>query len=1012
MIRYFVTRPVAILAVFFTLIVLGLIVVFKVAVALLPSIDVPKMVVRVDRPNASALEIETSVLKPIREQLAVMGNLVSIESEASNHTGILRLQFDYRANMSMAFIEVNEKIDLLASRLPTGMERPQVVRLNTSDIPVIRIQVLPGSGTDFQSASELTEKILKRRLEQLPGVAVVDISGQRGAVIHLLPNAERMRAYGVGNSDIMEAVKIANQDLGGLNLSKGQYEFFIRLQNRISSLPALAELAVKTSAGGFVRLDQVANLRSATANADGYHLFNGNAGLVISVQAQAHSRMNDLVPLIKYAVDDFKKDYPGIGFELSQDQSFLLDAGISNLEQDIIVGGILTILLLFLFLGNYAAALLMSISIPLSLVITFIFFYVFGLSFNIISLSGLALGIGMLIDNSIVIVGNITEKRISGLSVLESCVQGTNEMAAPVLGSVITTVVVYAPLIFLSGLAGALIEDQCIALTISLGVSLLVAFVLTPVLYRLLLKAPPERLKEDTRFYKWVSAGYHRMIGYVLLHKKAFFALTLVLMPIGFIIAYHTPFASLPEMEKKESLAQIDWNEPIAPAENLRRSKLLLEVLKPLVVVSETEVGATQFIFQQSHNNRYGLQIYFSCASQQEKQQADARLAALLKSYPKAMLNIIDAPNAFTQLFVNESPYLEVKFTPLHNADFDKGFEGLLLALKKRYSFSNGPSMVKQAGMTGYLDIDKMNIYGIPREAIDQELSLLFGQLPVADMTTKDGTRPILMNIVGTGLTDKLGHTVMNNVGVAYPLRNFVHFEDAEQYSHVTADRDGNYRSIIFSEQNDIPDLMHVIRTAALNSGYSVIFGGRYFENEKLLNQMLWIFVLVLGLLYTVLAIQFESLLQPIIVMLTIPLGITGAMVLLYFCGGNLNVMTAIGFIVVLGLVVDDPLLKVETMNRLAKQYLEQGHEWNEQLLTRLIHEAGDFCLKPLILVSATTSIAMVPVLLFDGIGNDLQRPMAWVIIGGLSIGTFFTTWFIPLAYWYTQKWTIKNKGR
>ncbi|WP_170302637.1 efflux RND transporter permease subunit [Chitinophaga oryziterrae] len=1001
MIRYFVTRPVAILSIFFTLILVGVFLVFKVPVSLLPNIDVPFMVVRVNDPNASAQEIENRVLKPIRERLGVMGSLVSMETQASNHAGLIRLGFDYRADMALAYIEVNEKIDLLSGFFPPGMERPQVIRLNTTDIPVLRVQVLPAAA-DFERVSELTERILKRRLEQLPGVSVVDVSGQQSSMISLTPDVARMSAFKVHPDAIVEAVELANQDLGGLNLKRGQYQFFVRLQNRIKGIEDLAKVAVKTLSGDLVALDQVAVLRSAPEQAEGFHLFNGKPGLVVTVQAQAQSRMNDLVPLIKGAVADFRKEYPSVGFELSQDQSFLLDAGISNLEQDIVVGGLLTIVLLFLFLGNYAAALLMSISIPVSLVITFIFFYVFGLSFNIISLSGLALGVGMLIDNSIVIVGHITRKRIAGLSMLDSCVQGTNEMTAPVLGSVITTVVVYEPLVLLSGLAGALIKDQCIALTISLGVSLLVAFVLTPTLYALLLKAPPESLKEDTVFYTWVQRGYHRMISFILLHRRVFFVFTLCLMPLGFILAYFTRFESLPYIEKRESLAQIDWNEPVSAEENLRRTSLLLDGLGSSVLTTETDIGATQFLFQQENNNLYGSQLYFSCRSERDKLLTDARLAVLLRAYPRASLSIVDAPNAFTQLFVNHTPFLEAKFTPL-GAGGD--FEGLLAALRGRYVFSDGPSLVREPAMTGVLDVDRMNLYSVRRQDIDQQLQVLFGRLPLADMATMDGLKPIVMEAGDLDLQDKLNMPVRNVAGVEYPLNSFIRFEASHQFSHVCADRDGPYQSIVFREQKGLKDLMAGVRKVAALRGYAVSFSGRYFENEVLMMQMVWIFLLVVALLYTVLAIQFESFLQPVIVMLTIPIGVTGAMFLLCVSGGSLNVMAAIGFVVVLGLVVDDPLLKIETLNRLKKGYLSKGETWNEDLLYRMIHEAGDECLKPLLLVSLTTSIAVLPVLFFSGIGNDLQAPMAVVMIGGLSIGTFFTTWFVPLAYWYSQKW-------
>jgi multidrug efflux pump subunit AcrB len=227
----------------------------------------------------------------------------------------------------------------------------------------------------------------------------------------------------------------------------------------------------------------------------------------------------------------------------------------------------------------------------------------------------------------------------------------------------------------------------------------------------------------------------------------------------------------------------------------------------------------------------------------------------------------------------------------------------------------------------------------------------------------------------------------------------------------ITSDGGGQYKSIVFDENvKNIEIVERELTQLAEKNNFIVEFSGRYYESKGQLRQLWFIFGVVLLLLYFILAIQYENLVQPLVVMATIPLGITGGMGLLWITGGSLDVMAAIGFVVILGLIVDDPILKIETLNRLEKQYREQGLKHDDHLLERMIHEAGDRCLKPLLMVSLTTTIALLPVLFLGGIGNELQRPLAIVIIGGLTLGTFFTTWFIPLAYWYVSKWKINRK--
>jgi multidrug efflux pump subunit AcrB len=1001
---------------FVALIITGLFVVGKVPVSLLPDVDVPQIVIRVNYPNTAADVLEQNIIRPVRENLANVGHLQNIESQSSNHTGIIYLTFDYSTRMDLAYIAVNEKIDQLTNSLPRDMPRPQVTRINISDVPIIRIQVIPRPGTNFIEASELTEKTLKKRIEQIEGVSLVDVNGMQQLAIDITPDKESLQALGLNEDDIMNAIKSANEELGALSIEDGHYRFFLKLKNSLRSGSQLSELPIRLKDGSVIPISRVAAVKYTVDKPTGYHLLNGHEGMVITVEKQADSKMNELVPRIRSAVEEFKADYPQIEFSFTRDQSFLLDAGISNLYQDIIIGGILTIALLFMFLGNWASPTLMSISIPVSLILTFIFFYLFHVSFNIISLSGLALGIGMLIDNSIIVIDNITRQRSQGLSMMESSVKGTNEVIAPVVSQVLTTVAVYAPLILLNGMAGSLITDQSIALTISLGVSLLAAFVLAPLLYKIMLKRNPDSPKEDTIFYRWIARGYHRMIHHILHHKLTYFLITLAIMPIGVLLAFKMPVSALPKIEKKESLILIDWQAPIDAQENMRRIKELQAVIQPLCLSTEAEVGIQQFLQQNENNTIQNTLLYYECSDESGKWKTDKAVRDNIHhAFPEAYIKIIDAPNAFTQLFTSATPYIEARFRPLHSENTsDVGYNGFNKMIGDiDQPFETGLGMITQKNIDLTLDYDKMALYGVSRTEIERLLQQLFGNYIISGLKTGGDEKPLRLKTPGSQNEDKFNSIVTSDKGQVYPLRTFISTSYAEQPKFITGDRFGVYRSLIFGpEIKDVEALQRkIIRLAAINN-YSVEFTGRFFEDKEQIKKLWLIFVIVLFLLYIILAIQYEDLILPLVVMLTIPLGISGAMFLLWITGGTLDAMASIGFIVVLGLIVDDPTLKVEVLNRLDKEYKAKGYERDNSLLEKMIHEAGDICLKPLLMVSLTTSIAMVPVLFFGGIGNDLQKPLAYVIIGGLTIGTFFTTWFIPLAFWYISKWKNRLKHR
>lgn len=1013
MLSYLQKRPIAVTMIFAALLIAGLASIPKIPVSLLPDADVPQIIVRINYPNTAAASMEKDFIKPVRDNLAGIAHLKDLESRSANHSGLIYLSFEQGTRMDLAYIEINEKLDRLMRLFPADMERPDILKVSTSDIPVLRIQVTPAKAEDYVEVSALAEKVLKRRIEQIEDVSLVDVNGLEHDVITVTRDEEKMRAAGIDKSTLLQSIKDANRYLGGLSIKDGPFRYFIKVKNQLGTVEDISQLPIRAKNGTVVPLSELADVGTEVETPVGYHLYNGKQGIVLTVQMQPGGHMNLLVPALKRAVDEFRATYPRVEFNLTQDQTFLLDAGISNLYQDLVYGGGLTVALLFLFLGNWSSPSLMSISIPLSLVLTFIFFYLFHLSFNIISLSGLALGIGMLIDNSIVVVDNITRKSKQGLSTEESSVEGVKEVMVPVISQVLTTVAVYAPLILLDGLSGVLVKDQSIALTISLTVSLLVAFILAPLLYGWFSKGRPAPAKEDTLFYTWVARHYHVMIHHILKHKRPYFLFTLLLMPLGICIITRIPVSSLPRIEKKESLWLIDWNEPIDARANLQRIAEIQDMIRPKCLVTESEIGIRQFLITPQDNVVSKSDLYFACTDEPLKIEVDSTvLRWISRYYPLAQVRVIDAPNAFTQLFVSSQPYLEARFRPVKNPGAMNAFSKMDEVLRRipATGYSPGEGMMNEPELTISLDYRKMSIYGVSKYEIENTLGELFGNFSITELQASASSTKVRFKAQRSNDGIFSGGTVIGTNGIEYPLEEFVSMGYEQQPKYITADKSGPYQSLVYGDGiKNIPALRDSVTRIAAAYGFSIDWTGQYLENNRQITTLWIIFCIVLFLLYFILAVQYEDLLLPLIVMLTIPLGVGGGLLLLWLSGGTLDVMAAVGFVVILGLIVDDPILKIETLSRIQKDYASKGLVMDDQLVEKMLHEAGDICLKPLLMVSLTTSIAMVPVLCVGGIGNDLQKPLALVIIGGLTIGTFFSTWFIPLAYCYLIQWRNRS---
>jgi multidrug efflux pump subunit AcrB len=1005
MVRFLLARPIAVGMTFLALIVFSVIVFRTLPVSLLPPIDVPQIVVKVNYPNASPQAIEQNILSTIREGLMTLNGLEHMESKAGSEVGNIRLTFDFSTKMELAYIDVNEKIDRLISGLPEDLPRPQVIRINTNDIPVVRIQVLPKGEMDYAEVSLLVENVLKKRLEQLEGIALVDINGKQERVITVEPNRAALASLGMTEQHVIDAIVAGNSELPGISVEDGQFRYYLRLATRIETPEDIMGLPVRKDGRSSVNLGKVANVGYEIAKPVGFHLFNGEEGLVITVHKQAMAKMNELMPLVRDAVDQFRLDYPQVRFELTQDQSMLLNAGISNLQTSLLFGGIFAFGVLFFFMGNYRMPIIIGVSLPSSLIISFLVFYFFDISINVISLSGLALGLGMLIDNSIIVLDNISRKRQEGLPLFEACVTGVNEVMSALISSVLTTLAVFVPLVFLSGISGALFYDQAVSVAAILSVSLLVAFILLPLLYKMFFATKEGTpLPEDSRVFSLVLSLYKRVYRRIFAYRKLSLAVLFSLIPVMLLLSRLLPVQGLPPIEKFDALLQVDWNEPINASQNRDRITTIMQQLEGSFVHAESDVGLRQFLLFEGESSIQQASLYLMFSGEEQKYSQVAFLRRHFRQYyPLASVEIQDAPNAFDQLFSSDMAYYELRWKdlaskrPIEERQMDQWLEELPLR-----EWERGPGLQKESAVIFRIDQEKLALYGIGVDQLLQQIQKLFGSYLITDIKRFGEVTPIRLKENPDDFQHVLRtHYIRGNDDTPYLLSNFVRAAYDSHYKYVTADRSGIYQSILVL--GDSPDAHEVgLRKWGTDRNLAVEFTGQFFQDKETIRQLVGILFISVLLLYFILAAQFESFVQPLIVIFTLPLGVGGAFVVLWLTGTSLNVMSAIGLVVMLGIMVNDAILKIDTINRLRVRYDEDAGKLDaRQALERALYQAGEIRLKPILMTSITTILALVPVVFSSGLGADLQRPLVFSVIGGLTIGTFTALYFVPLMYWF-----------
>lgn len=951
-------------------------------VSLLPTLAIPQVTVQVSGTGMAASELERSVTTVLRNQLLQVNRLKDISSSSQDEQATLLLDFEFGTNTNLALLEVNEKIDQIISQLPKDLERPKVLRANVTDIPVFYLAVVSSEGSALE-LSNFSQTVLKRRIEQLPQVAFVDRSGYALPQITLQPKTQVLQNLGLTIQDVEALLRTSNVNFGSVLVQDGQYQYNIRLSNEVRTMEALSTLPLKVK-GQIIPLSTLVDLRYEAQPRRGVFEYDGKEAVVLAIRKQADAQLFDLKAAFEQQLLASKTDYPSLQFEVFNDQSALLEASIENLRTSLGWGALFAIVVMFLFYRGWRAPVLIGITIPVALVITLLGFYLLEISINIISLSGLILGVGLMIDNSIIVIDNIYQYRSTGLDWTSACTKGANEVIRPLISSALTTCSVFLPLIFLSGIAGALFYDQAMSITIALAASLLVAYILLPTLLRLMGEKETQQATNSPK-----KSYFTHSVDIVIRYPLIFLLLFLLLLAANGLPLKQLVRQTFPPLTRNAYTLLIDWNEPIGVQENQDRVGTLLANVEQDITHHAAFIGEQQFLLSQNEQriNQTSLLLFLNQNNLSFKTSIETYFQA---RFPHAQYSLQPVATLFDQVFGvtkaplrlhlqsarnQEVPTVE-QLSPLIDFLAERGIDATLPATQFQYEVR--------------LLQDKALLYEVSIERLLLELEILFKSYNISTLKTSNEQIPIV--VVGENkslLTLLQVAQVMNNKGVALPLYPFIHLEKTTTYKRISGGKGGTAIDIdlpVYSEA-----LIRDIKThLKANINLTAYFSGQYFEDQQLLRELLVVLSISLLLLYLILAAQFESLIQPLIVLLIVPMGLLGALMSLWWSGQSINLVSGIGIIVMTGIIVNDAILKVDMINRLK----------GIMPLKAAIHEAGTRRLYPIMMTSITTILALLPVLFAKGLGAELQQPLAYAVIGGLTMGTISSLYFVPLFYY------------
>jgi HAE1 family hydrophobic/amphiphilic exporter-1 len=1010
-----VKRPIFTTMVTLIVVILGAVSLSRLQIDMLPNIELPTLSIRTDYEGASPEVMERLITQIIEEIVATVPGVEEITSSSSEGRSRVRVSFVWGTAIDTAAIDVQGKLEDEINELPDDIVRPRIRKFDIASFPVVLLGI--SSNLDPVELTELIEVQIRYRFARIPGVAQVDVWGGFNREVRIELDPDRIKAVGLPLDRVLEAIRNANLDLPTGKIEQGRYEVTLRAPSEFSNLDQIRDTVITRREGTVITLGQIAEVKDTYEKLTRIVRVNGGRGVRVAIRKQANANTVEVSKRILAEIEAVNRAYPQIKVVPVINQGNLIERSIANVARSVLYGGGLAVVVLLFFLRNIRSTIVISLSIPISIVATFALIFFGGFTLNLMTLGGLALGVGMMVDSSIVVLENIFRRRSeNGEAPEKASVEGAREVGTAIIASTITTLVIFLPLVFVRGVSGILFKELAYVIIFALICSLVVALSLVPMLASRLLTARRQAFEAVApRKNRWAAAAtaiftglenaYLDLLRWVLGHRlvtvfaaAAVLGASLLLLPL-----IGTEF--LPPSDEGE--VRINGKMEIGTRLELvdRQTRLMEQIVQPVVpeaVASVVSVGASGW--RADAGSEGEIRMSLQPAAQRERSNVEIA---------KDLRRRLDG----------RVPGMEIRVrAPQGQFLLDRllgGDEGLTIEIRG-YALATLDALAANVAklivdVPGITDVQTSLEAGIPQQEIrvnrDKVADL---GLSVRDVTQllqtavagskageyrtggnsyrilvqlKDAEKRSLDEILNLTLTTASGEkVVLRNLVITKGGRGPVLIDRKDQQRRVTvraniAGRDlGSVASEVQSVLDKIPRPV----------GYDLMVAGNFEEQQKASRELMISLVLALVLVYMVLACQYESLRDPLVVMFSVPLAAVGVLVTLFITTTTLNVQSYIGCIMLGGIVVNNAILLVDQAGRLVRDGMP---------IRDALTEAGRRRLRPILMTTLTTILGLLPLALGIGEGSDAQAPLARAVVGGLTGSTLITLVLIPVVY-------------
>ncbi|GAB6043721.1 efflux RND transporter permease subunit [Endothiovibrio diazotrophicus] len=1010
--RASVARPVFTTMVTLIVVVLGLVSLARLRIDLLPSIELPTITVRTQYEGASPEVMERLVTQILEEIIATVPGVEEMTSQSAEGNSSIRVTFAWGTDTDTAALDVQSTIEQEINELPDEVTRPRVAKFDVDSFPVVILGI--ASKLDPVELTELIENQIRYRFARIPGVAQVDVWGGFDREVRIELDPDRINALGLPLNQILDAIRDANLDLPAGKLEQGRYQLTLRAPAEFQDLDQIRNTVVAVHDGAAVTLDQVARVRDTYEKLTRYVRVNGERGLRVAIRKQADANTVEVSKAVLAEIEAVNRAFPQLAVIPVTNQGNFIERSIANVAQSVLYGGGLAVAVLLFFLRNLRSTVVISLAIPISVIATFALLYFGGFTLNLMTLGGLALGVGMMVDSSVVVLENIFRRRQeNGEKPREAAIEGTGEVATAIIASTVTTLVIFLPLVFVRGVAGILFQELAYVIVFSLLCSLLVSLTLVPMLASKLLREEDKpgagrlgRLSARAgNAFRALDYGYRDLLLGALQRRKTTLVTALTLFLASLALAPLIGSEFLPPSDEGEVrvYGQMESGTRLDLVDRqTRKMEAIIRNAVPEAVSSVTSVGASGHRPSDAATGQ--MRIALTPAAERERSNSDIA-KALRKKLEGAIPGMAIRTRAPQGQFLLERLLQTDDGLSVEVRGFDLATLNLL-ALQVKAAIEDLPGITdarlgREVGIPQQeIEVNRAKIadLGLSVRDVTEAIETAVAGSTAGEYRTEGHSYRILVQLADAerrSIDEILDLTIRTPTGEQVALRNLVSSREGQGPTQI--DRKDQQRIVTVSANvagRDLgsvaADIQRELEGIARPVGYDLLIAGDFEEQQKSFEELLLALGLALVLVYMVLASQYESLRDPLVVMCSVPLAAIGVLLTLFLTKTTLNLQSAIGCIMLVGIVVNNAILLVDQAGRLRAE----GHTTRDA-----VAEAGRRRLRPILMTTLTTILALVPLAFGIGEGADAQAPLARAVIGGLTGSTLITLVLIPVVY-------------